>query len=254
MLSICKVRGDNLKSVILIDDEPRFIEDMALIIKSHPGFHVVASANSGREGKLAIQHHRPDLVIMDIMMPDDDGLEVIRYIREECGQYNPYIYVITAMETPSVKRILEDLKVDFVSFKPKDERKVVKNLDYIDQAESKPLVQHLPSNKLHPVDAIDEIMDELEIPSHLIGNEYIKTALLFMLDDPILKRNVYKKVADVFKCTNNNVAANINNAIKACMGSEMYRAKFGEDKAETLLFLNHLAAIIKKRLRGNGKN
>jgi len=245
-----------LKSIILIDDEQNFIDDMAVTIKSHPGFYVAASANSGREGKLVIQHHRPDLIIMDIMMPDDDGLEVIRYIREKCKKYNPYIYVITAMETPSIKEVLGELEVDFVSFKPiQNEREITRALEYVIQTGPKPPSQHTPSNsKINTVDAVDNIMDELGVPSHLIGNEYIKTALLFMLDDPILKRNVYKKVGDVFKCSSNNVAANINNTIKACMGSKMYHTQFGENKVETLQFLNHLVVVIKKRLRESGKD
>ena len=243
-----------MKSVILIDDNPQFIKDMSIIIKNHPGFRLVASANNGCEGKMIIQHHRPDLVIMDIMMPDGDGLEVIKYMQEKCKPYNPYIYVITLMKTRSIRGILKDLKVDFVSFKPIIYEKVLKNLEQISQLKTKPKlpIQHIPSNKVNPNYVIVDLMEEIGIPSHLIGNEYIKTALFFMLDDPLLKRNVYKKVADVFNCTSNNVAANINNAIKACVASEMYRAEFGEGKAETLLFLNHLVAMLKKRLRKNG--
>lgn len=242
-----------MKSVILIDDDPRFVEKMSEIIKSHPGFHMIASANNGREGKLLIQYHRPDLVIMDIMMPDDDGLELIRYIQEECGPYNPYIYVITLMRTPSIRGLLKDLKVDFVSFKPIMDEKVVKNLEQVDQIRVKPKLplQYNSPHKVNPAHVIANIIDELKIPSHLIGSEYIKTALFFMLDDSTLKRNVYKKVADVFNCSSNNIAANINNAIKACMGSETYRVEFGEDKTEALLFLNHLVAMLKKRMREN---
>jgi len=244
-----------LKSIVLIDDEQSFIDDMVVTLKNYPDFQVISSANSGREGKLAIQHHRPDLIIMDVMMPDDDGLDVIRYLRKEGRQYNPFIYVITALETPSIKQILKELEVDFVSFKPLlGEKEIARALERIVQVEPKPLSQHTPYNKIYIIDAIDDIMDEMNVPSHLIGNEYIKTALLLMLDDPVLKRNVYKKVADVFKSNSNNVAANINNTIKACMDSKMYRDEFGQGKIESLLFLNHLVAVIKKRLRGSGKD
>jgi len=239
-----------MKSVILIDDNPKFINDMSLIIENHPGFRMVASANNGREGKLIIQHHRPDLVIMDIMMPDDDGLEVIRYIQEECRSYNPHLYVITLMKTSSVRGILKDLKVDFISFKPIIYEQVAKNLERISKAQDKPKAPiQKKSFKVNPAHAIVDLIEDLEIPSHLIGSEYIKTALFFMLDDPLLKRNVYKRVADVFNCTSNNIAVNINNAIKACIDSGMYRAEFGENKIETLLFLNHLVVMLKKRLR-----
>ena len=248
-----------MKSVILIDDNPRFVEEMSKIIKNHTGFRLVASTNNGREGKLLIQYHRPELVIMDIMMPDDDGLELIRYIQEECRPYNPYIYVITLMKTPSIQRVLNDLAVDFISFKPIVNENILENLEQISQIKTKTKsksksksrlpAQYMSPNKVNLLHTIADLMEELKIPSHLIGNEYIKTALFFMLDDPTMKRNVYKKVAEVFNCSSNNIAANINNAVKACINSELYRDEFGEGKIESLLFLNHLTVILKKRMR-----
>ena len=107
-----------MKSVALIDDDPVFITKLSRLVKRYTEFCIVADTRSGREGILAIEHFRPDLIIMDIMMPENDGLTVLQYIRKKCGEYNPFIYVITAMETPVIQAILEDYKVDFVSFKP----------------------------------------------------------------------------------------------------------------------------------------
>ena len=111
--------------------------------------------------------------------------------------------------------------------------------------------QDVPLSSPNSLDVIVSLMDEFKIPQHLIGNEYIKTILIFMFDNPSLKRNVYSKAAAVFNCSSRSVAANIDTAIKACMDSEMYRSEFGNEKAETLLFLNHLSSIVKKRMRGS---
>lgn len=245
-----------LKSVVLIDDDLDFIEYLSNLVVYHSEYHVVGSAQSGREAMLVIDHFRPDLIIMDIMLPDNDGLTVINYIRKKCGSYNPYIYVITAMATPTIRTILKELKVDFRSFKPIENELIIsKILEHVNNLEPKSLLQNSQPILKNPVDVIIDIIDELKIPQHLVGNEYIKTALIFMWDDPILKRNVYAKVATVFNgATSRGVASNINNAIKACMSSEMYLAEFGKEKVETLLFLNHLSAIVKKRMRGSDIN
>jgi len=244
-----------LKSVVLIDDDPDYIANLSKLVKSCIEFSVVAETRSGREGILAIEHFRPDLIIMDIIMPDNDGLAVLKYIRKRCGEYNPYIYVITAMETPVIHAILEDYKVDFISFKPIDAEKevtgILKNIHMLEPKKIKPINGYIPLPSYNPIDIIVSLLDDFKIPSHLMGNEYIKTILIFMLDDPSLKRKVYAKAAAIYNCTSRSVAANVNTAIKACMGSEMYRTEFGSAKAETLLFLHHLSSIAKKRMQGS---
>jgi len=223
---------------------------MKNIVGNHSKLNVVAEANSGREGKVAIEYYRPDLIILDIVMPSDDGLKVIKHIQEECGVYNPFVYVITAMDTPTIHKILIELEVDFFGFKPIDEQKVIRVLEHVSLAEPKPLNKPMLSKQKNPADIIEDILDELQVPSHLLGAEYIKTALLLMLDNPTLKRKVYSKVAIYYGCNPRAAAANINSALKACMCSEMYRIEFGNEKTETLLFLNRLSAIVKKRMRG----
>ena len=239
---------------MLIDDDLDFITYLSDLMDSHSEYHVVGIARSGKEGMLAIEHFRPDLVIMDIMMPDNDGLKVIKYIREKCESYNPYIYVITAMETPLIRTILDDVEVDFADFKPfRNSETVTKTLEHIAHAKPKSLSEGVPLIPKNPVDIINDVLYELEIPEHLIGFEYIKTSLIFMLDNPALKRNVCSKTAVVFNRTSSCVAASIDTAIKACMDSDMYRTEFGTIKAEVLIFLNRLIVIVNKRMRESDK-
>ena len=237
-----------MKTVALVDDDLDFLTDLSAIVDSHAEFRVIANARSGREGMLVVEHFRPDLVIADIMMPNGDGLKLLKHIREGCKKYNPFIYIITAMQTSAIQEILSDLKVDFVDFKPIDGERIFKRLKCIHVAEPKLPHNYAPSRKEDISDIIDEVMDDFEIPTHLIGIEYIKTALFLMADDPILKRNVYTKVAAVYKCTKTSVSRNIQTAIEACMSSSMYRLVFGEERAENLIFLSELSAIVRKRI------
>ena len=244
-----------MKSVVLIDDDLNFIAGLAKLVKSYDMLNVVAITHSGREGMLAVEHYRPDLVIMDIMMPNNDGLSVIKYIQGKCDTYNPFIYVISAMKTPTIRSILNELEVDYVSYKPVNDIEEVKStLEEVIDSDPKPMIQNVKLPIEDTVDVITDILDDLGVPVHLLGYEYIKTALVFMIDDPSLKRNIYAKVAGIFKCESRAVTVNINNAIKACMDSEKYRSEFGSTKVETLLFLHSLSATVRKRIRGSDDN
>jgi two-component system KDP operon response regulator KdpE len=68
------------EKILTIDDSPQLIEMLRLCLERH-GYEVIA-AYSGSEGLRKFQENRPDLVILDIMMPDMDGWETCRSLRE----------------------------------------------------------------------------------------------------------------------------------------------------------------------------
>ena len=67
---------------LLIVDDDVDICDLMCLIAEEAGFDV-ASANDGRGFRAAFNEHTPDLVTMDLAMPDCDGLELMRFMDEE---------------------------------------------------------------------------------------------------------------------------------------------------------------------------
>jgi two-component system KDP operon response regulator KdpE len=68
------------RRVLVVDDEPRMIHFIRLNLE-HDGFEVV-EAESGLEALEQLRDQMPDLVLLDVMMPDIDGFETLRLIRE----------------------------------------------------------------------------------------------------------------------------------------------------------------------------
>jgi two-component system response regulator VicR len=69
------------KKVLIVDDEPDTLELVKLVLESG-GFETVL-AGSGKEALDKLETSIPDLVLLDIMMPDMDGWEVFRKIKEK---------------------------------------------------------------------------------------------------------------------------------------------------------------------------
>jgi DNA-binding NarL/FixJ family response regulator len=66
--------------IVLADDHTVVRKGLRLLLASQPGFTVVADAADGREAVALAEHHRPDVVVMDIAMPILNGIEAARQI------------------------------------------------------------------------------------------------------------------------------------------------------------------------------
>jgi two-component system, OmpR family, response regulator VicR len=91
------------KRVLCIEDHPEMIELIRLIL-GREGFEV-DGALGGREGLKAIQENPPDLILLDLMMPDVDGWEVYRQIKADEDLRRIPVIAVTA-KAQSIDRVL----------------------------------------------------------------------------------------------------------------------------------------------------
>ena len=99
--------------VLVVDDEIRITKLVELALADE-GFRVV-TAESGREALEKAEEYRPDVVLLDIMMPDLDGIEVMRELRER----RPVaIILLSAKDSTSDKALGLDLGADDYLAKP----------------------------------------------------------------------------------------------------------------------------------------
>ena len=76
-------------TILIVDDEPDILDFLSYTIKKE-GYRVFTAKNGEEAIKLA-QQLRPSLILMDVMMPQMDGLEASQIIRKELQMYQPHL-------------------------------------------------------------------------------------------------------------------------------------------------------------------
>lgn len=81
-------------TVLIVDDEPHILRSLGFVLK-RAGLDVL-EARSGGEALELVRGRRPDIVFLDIMMPELDGYEVCRRIKESDELGGTYVIMLTA--------------------------------------------------------------------------------------------------------------------------------------------------------------
>lgn len=89
-------------TILIIDDEPEICELLTLFLEAEA--YAVISTNKAREAARLLDEHQPSLVILDINLPDEDGLSLCRRIRDE--SHVPILFISCRSDDEDIIRAL----------------------------------------------------------------------------------------------------------------------------------------------------
>jgi len=119
-------RATAILTTVLVDDEQLACDELAYLLRDFPEVEVVATGRNGLEAVQLIQKAEPDLVFMDVHMPGQDGIGVVRELRES-GIALPHIIFVTAYEQYAVEAFRLEA-MDYL-LKPLDKARLAETID-----------------------------------------------------------------------------------------------------------------------------
>lgn len=116
--------------VLCIEDEPEMIDLIQLILEREG--YMVVGAVGGQEGIDALHREKPDLILLDIMMPEVDGWEVFQHIKSSEELQDKPVIIVTA-KAQSIDKVLGlyIAKVDDYVTKPFGPRELVDSINRV---------------------------------------------------------------------------------------------------------------------------
>ena len=117
---MCSTRstGEKLPKALIVEDEPALYEELRELLEVlWPELHIVGHAADGVDALRQIARHQPDIVFLDIQIPDPNGLDVARTLRDDC-----HIVFVTAYDEYAIEAF-DNGAVDYI-LKPIDPERI----------------------------------------------------------------------------------------------------------------------------------
>lgn len=226
--------------------------------KEREGLRLIGVARSGAEAVRACQRRRPDLLLLDLILPGLDGLAVLQALRRRALLDRVKVVIHTALRDEEiVAHCLNEFQVAYFSVKPLQLPLLVSRLREV-AAGVWPGGRDLVRGAQQVEQAATRHLDSLGIPSHYKGYRYLKEAIRLTVVSPELLSPItgrlYRLIAQRYATSPNGVERSIRHAIEtACTRGnlEVINALFSHSidqnrgKPSNSLFIARLADKIR---------
>lgn len=214
--------------VVIADDNREFSEILTRFISSYEEFEIVGIAKDGIEALEVIDREKPDVLILDIIMPHLDGLEVLERLHGFVGTNFPKVIVLSAVGQDKITQRAIELGAHYYVVKPFDFQVFIKRLRQISGMEeniiklrenSEVFTSNKPAVTEKNLEAqITRIIHEIGIPAHIKGYLYLREAIYMVIEDMdylgAITKELYPKIAERFNTTPSRVERAIRHAIE----------------------------------------
>ncbi len=106
LLDILRRFGASVEKILVVDDDRDFVRLMERLLDSPVRRYQILCAYGGFEGLEMIRRHKPDLVFLDIRLPDLDGYQVLELLRADRVSSNPFVVLVSAQDQVDSGRLL----------------------------------------------------------------------------------------------------------------------------------------------------
>ncbi|MGQ9512704.1 sporulation transcription factor Spo0A [Thermodesulfitimonas sp.] len=207
-----------LVRIFVADDNREFCELLKDYLSQQPDFELVGVAYNGLEAIQLIEETRPDVVILDIIMPHLDGIGVLEKFASSTATYRPKFIVLTALGQETVTQRAVELGADYYVVKPFNFSVLANRIKQLGDGTVTTTPFIAPTKPRNLDVAVTNIIHEIGVPAHIKGYHYLRDAILMVVEEINLlggiTKELYPMIAQKYNTTPSRVERAIRHAIK----------------------------------------
>ncbi len=228
-------------NVVIVDDNPMILNTLDEVISSEAGLSVIGGADNGKDAIDMIKDTQPDVVLLDLVMPQMDGITVVENIKKKTSMLkNPAFIILSAVGGEQMTEEAFQAGANYFLMKPFDKDILVNKIRRIGKRPVRPVpgkVLEAPLKAATPEEAamnreeymkehletdITKMLHELGIPAHIKGYQYLRDAISMVVRDREMMEAVtkilYPEIAKKNYTSSSRVERAIRHAIEVAWG------------------------------------
>ena len=225
---------DNKITVLIADDNQDFAMTLLEYLKAENDLEVVGVARDGKEASELISITKPDIAILDVIMPHLDGLGVLEKINESQMEKRPTCIMLSAVGQEEITQRAIDLGAQYYIIKPFEISVLIKRIreiktfkpmgnkvSFIGREIKAPYIE-IQQEKRNLSDNLEalvtNIIHEVGVPAHIKGYQYLREAIMMVVNDidviNQITKQLYPEIANKYHTTPSRVERAIRHAIE----------------------------------------
>jgi len=223
--------GDKRISVLMADDNKEFCDVITNYLEKYDDLEIVGVAYDGLEAYNKIHELKPDVAIIDGVMPKLDGLGVLEKLKlSEPQPYAPICIILSAITQDKITQKAIELGAEYYIAKPFDLDALVSRIRQLKEQLRNPAHQtidarNVKNRTLNLETKITGILHEIGVPAHIRGYHYMREAIMMAVDDLDVLNYITKELYPTIAKKCNTTASRVERAIRHAIEVAWSRGK-----------------------------
>ncbi len=208
-------------SVLIADDNKQFADELKEFLRTKQDIGAVNVAYDGEEAYELIMEAKPDIVLMDIIMPKRDGLSVMKKLAKSNLAKKPMCIALSVTGSERIMAAAHDAGAEYFLLKPQSEESIYDTLKNFGNASRRVSFEVIEEEdkKSYDLEAlVTEFIHELGVPAHIKGYQYVRTAIMMVVKNMELlnyiTKELYPEIAKKYSTTSSRVERAIRHSIE----------------------------------------
>ena len=207
---------NRLTTVVIADNTEEFCTGLSAALQQAGGFQILGTATDGEQAIRLVSERKPDVLVLDLMLPKRDGISVLRTVA--AMEKRPVTLATSGFVTDFVASTASNLGVRYLMLKPCDLSALVERLEEIRGGENQRKTHNRRPDKTSIETMVTGIIHEIGVPAHIKGYQYLREAIIIAVNDMdvinAITKVLYPQVAKTFQTTPSRVERAIRHAIE----------------------------------------